>query len=143
MLTPNTVYNVYDVEFTVNESAQTITATGKRIVANLPTWPDTYARFTETESMRETLTKAPFCLDDDAAAFVCEWLPEYIYTVADICKFYPYAWQTFAQMDESELENYLHGFDYDSHTVNEDEYNEQYGATYRDAAFNGVLVIGE
>lgn len=128
-------YNRGPVEYTVDENALTITATGKR--------PNGRAfggleSFTVTEDFRTVLMEAPFNMDENAAEFIAEWYPETIHTAADKCKYFPYDWETFAQMTENELSKLL-----DYSDVTEDEYENKYGFIIRDAAFSGVIVIGE
>lgn len=77
-------------------------------------------------------------LPSDAAAFVCEWYPEAECYADEILRCGAYSWLTFAVFSEEEWASHLDWFD-----TSEEEYEERYGIVFRDAAFEGVLVIGE
>lgn len=76
-------------------------------------------------------------LSADAASWLAEWYPEAeSYVDAGYGSVYsPYC---FCVMSEDEFVEYL-----DWHETDEDGYNERYGITLRDVAFDGVIVIGE
>ena len=94
-----------------------------------------YTEMTE-EEIFDTFVSAG--LPEDAARFCTEWMPEYIGYAYDRLQYGYYDWQTFGIMTEDELSEWLN-----YHDVTEDDYQERYGTIVRDAAFDGVLVMGE
>ena len=76
-------------------------------------------------------------IPDDAATWLADWCPEAeCYVDAGYEDMYsPYV---FRVMTEDEFAEHL-----EWHDVDEDEYNYKYGITFWDAAFEGVIVIGE
>ena len=76
-------------------------------------------------------------LSDDAANWLAEWYPETeCYVDAGYEALYsPYL---FRVMTEEEFAEHLDWLETD-----EEGYNCNYGITFRDVAFNGVIVIGE
>lgn len=77
-------------------------------------------------------------LDDNAARFIEDWYPEYTALFVDMFKYGAYSWITFEQATEDELTSFLN-----YHGVTEKEYDERYGSIIRDAAFDGVIIVGE
>lgn len=78
-------------------------------------------------------------LPQDAIEWLLEYGDEgYVAHAMQIVRYGHYSWLTFTVMTESELADYLN---YDD--ITEDDYNERFGFIIRDAAFEGVLVIGE
>ena len=76
-------------------------------------------------------------LSYDAAEFMAEWYPESVCCAIDNLR-YTYGFgHTIKQMTETELSEHLNFLE-----VSEDYYQEGYGAIIRDAAFDGVIVIG-
>lgn len=76
-------------------------------------------------------------LHDDAANWLADWYPEAEYYV-DAGYEDVYSPYIFHVMTEEEFTEHL-----EWHGVDENGYNERYGITFRDVAFNGVIVIGE
>ena len=77
-------------------------------------------------------------LSDEAAEFMAEWYPEYVCCAIDNLR-YTYGFDhSIHQITESELAEHL-----DFLEVSEDCYQENHGAIIRDAAFDGVIVIGD
>ena len=70
---------------------------------------------------------------EDAANFLCEWYPEVEYKLD--AKAHGYIFEV---MTEEELAEHLYMLD-----CTEEEYEYEYGTIFRDAAFDGVIVIGE
>lgn len=125
----NSIYR--NVHYTCNETDQAITVT-YNVVGSFT------HREPETESLLEVLQNYPFGLDQNAAAFICEYYPECIYTACEVLQYFPFHNSIFAQMTETEFTDYLRWCD-----CTETEYEDKYGVVIRDAAFSGVLVIGE
>lgn len=76
-------------------------------------------------------------IPEDAATWLADWYPE---TEGYVDAGYEDAYSPyiFRVMTEEEFAELLYW-----HDVDEDEYNERYGITFCDVAFEGVIVIGE
>lgn len=77
-------------------------------------------------------------LSNDAAEFMAEWYSEYACCAIDNLRYTYGIDHSIHQMTESELAEHL-----DFLEVSEDYYQENCGAIIRDAAFDGVIVIGD
>ena len=106
------------------------------IVKKVTDWHD--RRHIRAITLQDALQTETIGLDEDAAQFVVEWYPECAWTVCSELEYYPYNDVSIRQTRPENFECYLK-----ADGITREEYEDRYGTVLEDAAFDGLVVIGE
>lgn len=106
------------------------------IVKHVTSWNGHH--YTRAITLQDALQTETIGLDEDAARFVAEWYPECAWTACRELEWWPYNDTSIRQISAKSFACRL-----EADGITQDEYEEQYGTVLEDAAFDGLVVIGE
>lgn len=106
------------------------------IVKHVTSWNGKH--YTRAITLQDALQTETIGLDEDAARFIAEWYPECAGTVCSELEYWPYNDCSIRQTRPENFRCFL-----EENGITQDEYEEQSGTVLEDAAFDGLVVIGE